>query len=214
MSVAAVVVAGGQGLRYGSLKQFAVLGDESVAARSVRAARSVASTVILVVPASYDGNGEGADIVVTGGSTRSESVRRGLDQCGDADVLVIHDAARPLATEGLFHAVVNALGNGIDGAIPGLAVTDTVKRVARENDTTLCVATVDRDDLVTVQTPQAFSVASLRKAHENANDATDDAALVEAIGGKVVVVPGEPDNIKITNPGDLDKLADILRRGA
>lgn len=214
MFVAAVVVAGGQGVRFGGLKQFAILENETVAARSVRMARSVASKVILVVPASYDGDGDGADEVVIGGDTRSQSVRNGLARCADADVVVIHDAARPLASAELFTKVVSALSNDTDGAIPGLKVTDTVKRVRTENSVMISAETLDRENLVTVQTPQAFRVPALLRAHEGAHDATDDAALVEASGGKVVVVEGEVDNVKITNPGDLEKMASVLRRDA
>ena len=203
MLVAVIVVAAGQGVRYGGAKQFAPLADSTVSAISVRAARSVADTVILVIPSSYDGTGEGADIVVVGGVTRSESVRAGLKECGEADIVVVHDAARPLATPALFGAVVDAVRHGADGAVPGLRIIDTVKRVVLDGPTTSVTETVDRDVLVTVQTPQAFRREILERAHATSDDAPDDAALVEAVGGHVVVVPGERDNIKITVPGDL-----------
>src|ERR1035437_8618856 len=128
MTVAAVVVAAGQGVRFGGLKQFAVLENETVSALSVRNARSVAQFVVLVVPAGYAGAGEGADVAVPGGSTRAASVRAGLVHCAHVDVIVVHDAARPLASPELFAAVVAAVRDGADGAIPGLAITDTVKR--------------------------------------------------------------------------------------
>jgi len=213
MSVAAVVVAAGQGQRYGGPKQFAVLNHDTVTAHSVRAARTVAERVVLVVPANYQGNGEGADVVVVGGATRAASVRAGLEECGDADVIVVHDAARPMATANLFTAVVNAVLQGADGAVPGLAILDTVKRIGRDGDLTLVVTTEERDELVTVQTPQAFAREALLRAHANNEEATDDAALVEAMGGRVVVVEGEVDNVKITVPGDLARAASIeLRR--
>ena len=205
MTVAAVVVAGGRGLRFGGLKQFAPLHHDSVSAQSVRHARSVAEFVVLVVPEGYDGDGEGADLVVTGGATRGASVRAGLAQCGDAAIIVVHDAARPLATPALFRSVVAAVRSGADAAVPGLPVTDTVKRVATDADSVVVRATVARDDLVTVQTPQAFRADVLVRAHEGAPDATDDATLVEVLGGRVVVVAGEGANIKITQPGDLER---------
>jgi 2-C-methyl-D-erythritol 4-phosphate cytidylyltransferase len=213
MSVAAIVVAGGQGVRFGGPKQFAHIEDESVATRSVRVARSVASRVILVVPEGYLGNGEGADAVVTGGANRAASVRAGLVECADADIVVVHDAARPLATAALFHAVVDAVVDGADGAIPGLAITDTVKRVERSAAEAVVLETVPRGDLVTVQTPQAFRRDVLVRSHATSHDATDDAALVEALGGRVVVVAGEIDNIKITRLDDLERVASFVRSG-
>ena len=125
----------------------------------------------------------------TGGATRSESVRAGLAAVPpDAEVVVVHDAARPLATAALFDAVIDAVRAGADGAVPGLPVADTLKRV----DDVRVIETVDRVGLVAVQTPQAFRAGVLRAAHAPAADATDDAALVEALGGTVVVVPGDP----------------------
>ncbi len=213
MTVAAIVVAGGQGVRFGGSKQFAPLRDDSVSAMSVRHARSVAPLVVLVVPEDYAGDGEGADVVVTGGATRAASVRAGLAQCPHADIIVVHDAARPLASPALFAAVVAAVRDGADAAVPGLAITDTVKRVTRRDSATVVESTVPRDDLVTVQTPQAFRHNVLAKAHARASDATDDAALVEALGARVVVIAGELDNIKITQPGDLERAAALQGSG-
>jgi 2-C-methyl-D-erythritol 4-phosphate cytidylyltransferase len=212
MSVAAVIVAAGQGQRYGGAKQFAVLNHDTVTTHSVRAARSVAERVVLVVPENYQGNGEGADVVVVGGATRAASVRAGLEECGDAIVIVVHDAARPMATPSLFALVVDAVLAGADGAVPGLPISDTVKRIRLEGNATVVQVTEARDELVTVQTPQAFSHDALRRAHANGDDATDDAALVEAMGGRVIVVPGELDNVKITVPGDLARASSIATR--
>jgi 2-C-methyl-D-erythritol 4-phosphate cytidylyltransferase len=117
----------------------------------------------------------------------------------DADVVVVHDAARPLASPALFARVIAAVRDGADAAVPALPVPDTVKRV-RDG---VVVETVPRVDLVAVQTPQAFRREALELAHAGAGDDTDDAALVEAGGGKVVVVEGDPRNFKVTVPDDL-----------
>jgi len=210
VTVAAVVVAGGRGARFGGLKQFSILAGESVAARSVRATRSVAGYVVLVVPDGYTTCDEGADVVVSGGETRADSVRAGLHALPDCDVVVVHDAARPLASPRLFAAVVDAIAQGADAAIPGLSITDTVKRVVGREGRSVVAATVDRSDLVTVQTPQAFRRSVLERAHAALDVATDDAALVEAIGGTVVVVVGDPENVKITEPADLQRVATAL----
>jgi 2-C-methyl-D-erythritol 4-phosphate cytidylyltransferase len=212
MSIAAVVVAAGQGRRFGGAKQFSLINGETVAARSVRSARSVASYVVLVVPEHYEGNGEGADLIVMGGASRAASVRAGLARCGDAEIVVVHDAARPLASAALFHSVVDAVRAGADGAIPGLTPTDTIKRVSNNGDETLVTSTLARHELVAVQTPQAFRREVLARAHEQEDDASDDAALVEALGARVVVVEGEVDNVKITHLRDIDVL-DIVERG-
>jgi 2-C-methyl-D-erythritol 4-phosphate cytidylyltransferase len=127
----------------------------------------------------------------------------------DAAIVVVHDAARPLATGALYAAVVDAVRAGADGALPGLPVADTLKRV--DGDTV--TATVSREGLVAAQTPQAFRAEALRAAHAAAGEATDDAALVEAAGGKVVIVPGDPLNLKLTAPRDLAVAAALLESG-
>ena len=211
-----IVVAGGSGRRFGQLKQYALLGGRPVLQWAVAACRTCSAGVVLVVP---DGDGDhdlhGADAVVTGGPTRAESVRRGLAAVpADAAVIVVHDAARPLASPALFAAVVTVVTDGrADGAVPGVPPSDTIKAVDESGRVT---STLDRATLVAVQTPQAFRAALLRQAHdEGPAAATDDAMLVEASGGSVQVVPGEPDNLKITDPGDLGAAERLLaERGA
>ena len=199
----AIVVAAGEGRRFGQPKQFAVLGGRPVIEWSVEASRSVARGIVAVVPESFVGSpgiGKGADRVMAGGPTRASSVRRGLAAVPEsADVVVVHDAARPLASRELFRAVVDAVLDGADGAIPGIAVADTIKRVRNGH----VLETLVRSELVAVQTPQAFRAASLRLAHGDEPEATDDASLLENLGLSVAVVPGEYHNLKLTSPEDL-----------
>jgi len=140
---------------------------------------------------------------VAGGETRADSVRIGVGEvAADAAVIVVHDAARPLVSPELVERVVTPLSQGWDGAVPGLAVVDTVKRVGPDG---AIVETVPRGDLVVVQTPQAFVADVLRRAlaSESASAATDCASLVEAQGGRVQVVDGDPRLLKVTSPEDL-----------
>jgi 2-C-methyl-D-erythritol 4-phosphate cytidylyltransferase len=200
----AIVVAGGSGQRFGRLKQFAMLADRPVAQWSVEACRSVSSGVILVVPEGCEDLGDcGADRVITGGASRSASVRCGLTAVPDqAEVIVVHDAARPLASGALFDAVIAAVsgpGAEAEAAVCAVAVSDTIKQV----DHGYVMTTLPRADLVAVQTPQAFRAELLRRAHASGFEATDDAALVEKLGVPVRVVPGDLRNLKITTADDL-----------
>jgi 2-C-methyl-D-erythritol 4-phosphate cytidylyltransferase len=205
-----IVVAGGSGRRFGSLKQFALIGGRRVLDRSVEAARSVATGVVLVVPGPAVDDPtfrDLADVVVAGGATRAASVRCGLAAVPDeAAVIVVHDAVRPLASPALFREVVSAVVDGADGAVPAIPVTDTVKRVHGG----VVVGTLDRSELVAVQTPQAFRASALRSAHRGEPEGTDDAGIVERAGAKVVVVAGEPRNIKLTSVEDAEVLESWL----
>jgi 2-C-methyl-D-erythritol 4-phosphate cytidylyltransferase len=214
-------VAAGSATRFGEKKQFLSLAGRPVADWAVEACRSVCDSVVLVVPAdAVSGaapNGHGADVVVAGGTTRAASVRAGLRALGsDAEIVVVHDAARPMARPELFKAVVAALEErDVAGVICAIPVTDTVKRIAPSSPGSgdpVIVETLDRSELVAVQTPQAFSVAVLRRAHEGEPEATDDAALVEALGLTVSVVPGHQDNVKLTTPADLTRVELLAAR--
>jgi 2-C-methyl-D-erythritol 4-phosphate cytidylyltransferase len=219
----AIVVAAGSGRRFGRPKQYEPLGGRRVLDWSLDAARAGADGVVLVLPAAEvpgpepdaeapevggAGGAGGADLVVAGGDTRSGSVRAGLAAVpGGAAVVVVHDGARPLAGAPLFAAAVAAVRAGADAAIPVVAVTDTLRH--RDG------GPVPRDELVAVQTPQAFRATTLRAVHAGAPEATDDASLVEAAGGKVVLVDGSPANVKITHPVDLvvaEALLDVRDR--
>jgi len=201
-AVWAIVVAAGAGTRFGGVKQFQELKGRRVVDWAVAASRAVADGVVVVVPADHVGDSWEAapTLVVAGEASRSGSVRAGLAVVpADAEIIVVHDAARPYASPALFEAVVAAVRNGADGALPGMVLSDTVKRVQDGR----VVATIDRTGLVAVQTPQAFAAGALRRAHAGGGEATDDAALVESFGGRVMVVDGDAANIKLTYREDL-----------
>lgn len=191
-----IVVAGGSGARYGERKQYLPLAGRRVLDWSLEAARRT-DGVVLVVPADAVDQAEPlADVVVAGGDTRSASVRAGLAAVpDDAAVIVVHDAARAVPCAGLWERVLAGIGAGADAVVPAVPVTDTLREIGG--------TTVDRSRLVAVQTPQAFTATALRAAHAGAPEGTDDASLVEAQGGRVVLVDGDPRNIKITTPVDL-----------
>jgi 2-C-methyl-D-erythritol 4-phosphate cytidylyltransferase len=204
-AVWSIVVAGGSGARFGDRKQYLRLGEARVLDWSLRAAAAHTDGVVLVVPADVvDAAEPAADVVVAGGETRSASVRAGLAAVPDtAAVIVVHDAARPVPAPAVWERVLAAVADGADAAVPVVPVADTLREVGG--------ATVDRTRFVAVQTPQAFRAEALRAAHRGRPEGTDDASLVEAGGGRVVVVDGDPGNIKITTPVDL-AVAEILCR--
>jgi 2-C-methyl-D-erythritol 4-phosphate cytidylyltransferase len=224
MSDWAIVVAAGQGTRFGDdgmPKAFRSLGGLPMYVRSLRALEAVPSIagIVLVVPVNWQeyamehsfGEATRATIEITpGGETRQASVRAGLDVVpADAERIVVHDAARPLVTPELIEACLAGLRDAA-GAISAVPLADTLKRTKG----TVIEATVAREELWRAQTPQAFTAPALREAHARAAgvDATDDAALVEQAGGRVVVVQGDERNIKITTPAELE-LAEALLNG-
>ena len=214
----AIVVGAGSGERFGRLKQLDLLCGKSVLQHSLTAAANACDTVVAVVPdalvdqielgmAEFSGR---QIFAAAGGSTRAESVRCGIRALSkqasgwpEGSIVVVHDAARPLASQEIFQRVIAAVKDGADAAVPVIEVTDTIRHTE--------TGPVDRSLLRAVQTPQAFKAEMLETAHAESPEATDDATLVEAIGGKVVLVEGSPDNIKITRPRDLT-VAEVLLR--
>ena len=196
-----IVVAGGTGRRFGSMKQFELLAGSRVIDRSVRIAAEVCDGVVVVLPEQVLGTPgstvDHADAVVAGGDTRAASVRAGLSRVPpDAQVVLVHDAARPLASVGLFRRVVAAVRAGSDAVVPAIEVVDTIRAVDG--------GVVDRARLRAVQTPQGFRADVLRRAHATESEATDDAGLVENCGGHVTLIEGERTNLKLTDPADID----------
>ena len=192
------MVAAGSGQRFGGAKQFEMLADKTLVEWAATTARAVSDGVIVVLPpgaALFPGS-------VHGGASRSDSVRCGLAAVpADATIICVHDAARPFASTGVFRSVIEAIQSGVDGAVPAVDVVDTIKTVNSEG---VVMSTPDRSMLRAVQTPQAFRATVLRRAYDTPGDGSDDAALVEKLGGKVVVVQGTPTARKITTPEDLE----------
>lgn len=198
-----VVVSAGSGTRFGGPKHLADLAGSTVLDRSVATASATCDGVVVVLAPGAEGPVSGASSVVGGGSSRSESVANGLAAVPeDAAVVLVHDAARPLASPALFERVIAAVRSGADAVVPVVSVIDTIRHVRN--------GTVDRDELRAVQTPQGFRAAVLRSAHAGGGQATDDASLVEATGGTVVLVDGERWNMKITEPTDLAVAAALV----
>lgn len=204
MSVWTIVVAAGSGSRFGGKvpKQYLPLAERRVLDWAlVPATVSTDGVVLVVTPDRADDPEPAADRVVAGGATRSASVRAGLRAVPpEATVILVHDAARPLASPALFLRVIEAVQAGADAVVPAVPVIDTLKEVAGDR----VVRTVDRTNLVAVQTPQGFAAHVLRQAHAGEPDASDDAGLVEAAGVAVAVVAGDVANLKITTHADLD----------
>ena len=193
-----IVVAAGSGLRFGSAKQFELIGGKKIVDWAVEEALKHSVGVITVLP---EGQANG-DNQVEGGKTRSESVRKGLAAVpADATIVLVHDAARPFASPAVYQHVISAVVDGAAGAVPGVPVVDTIKQVNASNVVT---STLQRETLRAIQTPQAFRAEALRKAHANGGEGTDDATLIEKIAGEVVVVDGEVVNRKITTREDLE----------
>ena len=210
----ALLVAAGSGERLGAdrPKAFVTLGGKPMFQWSLEAMDEAGiDDVVIAMPREMVVfSAEGA-IVVAGGAARSESVRNALE-ASTGDPVVVHDAARPLAPVELFRRVLAELeSSGADGVVAAAPVADTVKR-ARDGDV---VETLDRASLWAVQTPQAFRREALEGALDVDDDvlaaATDDAWLVERAGGRVRVVEGPPENLKVTTPADLRLAEELLR---
>jgi len=204
--IAAIIAAGGSGERFGAAipKALIQLGDRTLLEHCISSLSAVADEIVVSAPAGYEDQIRalvGTEItVVTGGATRSESVRLGLAAISGADFVLVHDAARALASRELASRVVAALKAGDVAVIPALPEVDTVKVIDAHGYVS---STPDRASLRRVQTPQGFTYAVLKKAHEASGDATDDAALVADAGHKVRVIDGEERALKITTPQDL-----------
>jgi 2-C-methyl-D-erythritol 4-phosphate cytidylyltransferase len=222
LSVWAVLVAAGRGERLGAElpKAFVPFRGRPLLAESLE--RLEASTwidaIVVVAPPGWEEpaillaeelGASKVSVCVPGGDTRAGSVRLGVAEVpGEATVILVHDAARPLVTDAVIERVLGPLGEGWEGGVPGLPTADTVKRVARDGT---ILETVDRTGLWAVQTPQAFEAAAFRRALAGGlADASDCAGFVEAAGGRVRVVEGDPRLAKVTTARDLVAVENLL----
>ena len=221
MTVWAVLVAAGRGERLGldQPKAFAKLGEDPLLAEPLRRLDDSAwvDAIVVVAPPGWEepsillaeelGCGK-VSACVPGGAERADSVRNGLAEVPpDAVAVLVHDAARPLVGDDVIGRVLAPLSEGWDGVVPGLAVADTLKRVDADG---AIAETVSRNGLWAVQTPQAFPVDVLRRALASHPGATDCAGSVEAAGGRVKVVDGDPKLLKVTTREDLARIASWL----
>jgi 2-C-methyl-D-erythritol 4-phosphate cytidylyltransferase len=210
MAVVGIVPAAGRGERLGSdgPKAFVVCAGRPLVDWSLDVLEATCERVVLAVPEGFEAGGDR----VQGGAVRSASVRAALAAAPEADVAVVHDAARPLLTRDLVESCLAAIRDGWDGAIAAAPMTDTVKEAAPGGRV---VRTLDRSVLWSIQTPQAFRADVLRRALDVPDRvlaaATDDASLVEAVGGSVRVVEAPAENIKVTSPRDLAVAERLLR---
>lgn len=194
-SVWGIVVAGGSGLRFGGPKHSMELQDKPLWSwgRDTLVDGGV-SHVVVVGPVPGG---------VPGGNRRRDSVAAGLAEIpDDVDYVVVHDAARPLASKEMVKALIDTLlARDVDGVVPAVPVRDTLKEV---DDQDVVSGSLPRDHLVAAQTPQGFAAKALREAHAALEGSyTDDAGMIEDNGGRVVVIPGDPRNLKVTFPEDL-----------
>jgi 2-C-methyl-D-erythritol 4-phosphate cytidylyltransferase len=214
MSVVGIVPAAGRGERLGASgpKAFVVCAGKPLIEWSLDVLAEVCDRVVVALP---PGSPELGPDRVEGGAVRSDSVRRALAAAPEATIAVVHDAARPLLTADLVRRCVAAVREGWQGAIAAAPMTDTVKEAGPDGRVQ---RTLDRSRLWSIQTPQAFDAAALRRALdvpiEVLSAATDDASLVEAAGGAVRVVEAPPENVKVTRAVDLEMVELALRARA
>jgi 2-C-methyl-D-erythritol 4-phosphate cytidylyltransferase len=208
MEIGVILVAAGEGSRFGGPKAFLELAGKTLLERSADAFLSFADRVAVLRAPDLDHADLKGWTLVAGGARRRDSVAAGLAALRPGSgIVLVHDAARPLVPPEVVARVAEAAAHA-PAVVPVVPVTDTIKHVEGRR----VMETPDRAALVAVQTPQAFRVDLLRQALEASDsDATDEAALVEALGVEVVTVAGDPKNMKITAPDDLRVAAALLQ---
>jgi 2-C-methyl-D-erythritol 4-phosphate cytidylyltransferase len=203
----AIVLAAGTAQRFGGGKQWAQLGCERLVDRSVATAAASCDEVVVVVPPGTEWDGAPVAAAVAGGAVRAASVRAGLAVVPEwVDIVVVHDAAHPLASRALFDAVVHEVAHGADAAVPVLPASETVVEVRRG----ALVSLPSTEPLALAQMPHAFDARVLRAAHGDEPESRDDASLLVERGAHVVAVPGETTNVHVTTPAELEMAERML----
>jgi 2-C-methyl-D-erythritol 4-phosphate cytidylyltransferase/2-C-methyl-D-erythritol 2,4-cyclodiphosphate synthase len=204
LAVGTLIVAAGSGQRFGGPKQFERVGGITLLEAAIERAKSISNRIVVALPAGIELPSSNSELAYTvGGDTRTESVANAFRALGDRfDYVLVHDAARPYASQALFERVVAALARGCLAVIPALESVDTLKvvedRMVRE--------TLDRNKIVRVQTPQGFQYELLAEIINSRKEATDEAAIAEQLGYPVTIVPGEELASKVTWRADLERL--------
>jgi 2-C-methyl-D-erythritol 4-phosphate cytidylyltransferase len=206
--LAAIVLAAGSGARFGGAKQFATLAGERLVDRAVRLMTETIGPPVLALPPGTSWDGAPVLAVVSGGDSRTESVRRALAAVPDAaETVIVHDVARPLATAEQVSALVQAISDGADCALPTWPLPDTLKFAGPDGT----VEHRGREGYVMAQTPMAFTVAMLRRVFETfAEVPIEESIAVERLGGRVVAIPGDRWSHHVVEPRDLDLIGRIL----
>lgn len=203
----AIVLAAGIGARFGQRKQFVEVDGQRLVDLAVGAARRTCDRVVLVLPAGVTWDGPAVDVTVVGGPDRSASLRSGLAAIrASSGIVLVHQAANPLASPDLIRRLLAVVEGGAAAVVPGLRPADLVRRTSGDR----LGEVVGRDDLVLVQTPAAFQLAILRDAHERCVPSLEDTALITQLGHEVVVVPGDPANVHVALPEDLELVRALL----
>jgi 2-C-methyl-D-erythritol 4-phosphate cytidylyltransferase len=209
-AVWSIVLAAGRGSRFAGAKQFAQAGGMRLVDRVVMTAGDACDAVVVVLPPGVGWDGPQVTATVPGGVSRAASVRAGLLAVPDhAEVIVVHDAAHPVAPVELFDRVIEGVRAGADAVVPVLPVNEVLRRVEQGR----MVEDIPREGVVLAQTPQGFRAAALRRVHRDNPEAVEDSALVAAAGGVVAVVEGDPVNIHVTTRAELTMAARLLECG-
>jgi 2-C-methyl-D-erythritol 4-phosphate cytidylyltransferase/2-C-methyl-D-erythritol 2,4-cyclodiphosphate synthase len=204
LAVGTLIVAAGSGRRFGGPKQFELVGGVSLLDAAIERARPISNRIVVALPSGFELPASNSELVYTvGGDTRSASVANAFRTLGDGfDYVLVHDAARPYASQALFERVLAALARGCAAVIPALESVDTLKVV----DQNIVRETLDRNQIVRVQTPQGFQYQVLAEIIKMGEEATDEAAIAEQLGYPVTIVPGEEGASKVTLRADLDRM--------